>query len=376
MTADDERRARIHLGAALEPGDPLVAHAVTEVSAMSVRQALLDGYPRLDPDGRRRRRLTEVDVDAVLERGSARGLRFLSPDEPGWPASLASLHGVVRESRGGPPLGLWVRGHIDAVGRGRSVAVVGSRAATGYGSAVATEWAARFAEASVDVVSGAAYGIDAAAHRGCLAVGGTTVAVLACGCDQAYPKGNAALLERICDGGALVSEAAPGSPVTRSRFLTRNRLIAALAAVTVVVEAGARSGALSTARWAQELNRTVAAVPGPVTSSLSLGPHQLLRETDAVLTSRPEEVVELVGDLGVDAAARPATPAVPTDALSTDAALVHEALPARRPITVAELIAATGMPVAAVISALTELLTAGLVAGGGDVWRRARATRP
>jgi DNA processing protein len=207
-------------------------------------------------------------------------------------------------------------------------------------------------------------------------VGSPTVAVLACGVDEAYPRGNAALIERIADSGAVMSEAAPGTRVNRGRFLSRNRLIAALGAATAVVEAGVRSGALSTARWALDLGRPVCAVPGPVTSSLSLGAHQLMRESDATLVSRPEEVLELVGDLAAEAAPLPQGDDWVTDALSLDATAVHEAFPARGPVTVAELMAATGIGIAPVLRALTELAGRSLVRGDGDVWsRRAGATR-
>jgi DNA processing protein len=373
---EGERLARVHLSAALEPGDPLVATAVARLSATDVVDMLLRGHDRLDPDGRKRRRLHQVDPDQVWSRSLQAGLSFVVPGDQEWPAPLDVLDSVFRDRRGGLPIGVWVRGHLEVSALRRSVAVVGSRAATAYGTAVSTDWSSRLAERNVLVVSGAAYGVDAAAHRGCLAVAGQTVAVLACGLDEAYPRGNAALIDRIADSGAVLSEAAPGTTVNRGRFLSRNRLIAALAEATVVVEAGVRSGALSTARWALDLGRPVGAVPGAVTSSLSLGAHQLVRESDAMLVSRPEEVLELVGDLSRDAAPLPLADDSATDTLSGDAAAVHEAFPARGPVTVAELMAATGIGVAPVLRALNELAGEGLVRGEGDVWaRRTRATR-
>jgi DNA processing protein len=362
----------MHLSAALEPGDPALAHAVEAVSAREVVAAVLDGYPRLDPDGRLRRRLLEVDPEVVRRDGHRNGLTFLVPGDECWPTSLTRLHDVVRDRRGGTPIGLWARGELDPAALRRSVAVVGSRAATAYGTTVATDWCAQLAERGVTVVSGAAYGVDAAAHRGCLATGGYTVAVLACGLDQAYPRGNAALIDRIGQSGAVLSEVAVGTTVNRGRFLARNRVIAALAAATVVVEAGARSGALSTARWALDLLRPVGMVPGPVTSASSLGPHQMIREQSTVLVSRPDEVVELVGELGADAPLPLAVPARPTDGLGSEAASVHEAMPARGPVTVAQLLAATGLQVPVVVRALGELAAAGLVDGDGDTWRRSR----
>jgi DNA processing protein len=371
---DDERLARMHLSAALEPGDPAVSHAVDAVSARDVVDALLDGYPRLDQDGRRGRRLASVDPHRVREDAVHSGLEFIVPGDEQWPPGLSGLADLVRDRRGGSPFGLWVRGHLDPSALRRSVAVVGSRAATCYGTTVATDWCAQLAEARVATISGAAYGIDAAAHRGSLAVDGYTVAVLACGLDQAYPRGNAALIDRIAQGGAVVSEVATGATVNRGRFLSRNRVIAAMAAATVVVEAGVRSGALSTARWALDLLRPVGMVPGPVTSASSVGPHQMLREHPTVLVSRPDEVVELVGEIGADAAVPLPGLGRATDGLGAQASLVHESLPARGPVTVAELMVSTGLGVSAALRALAELAAAGLVRGHGDTWQRARGS--
>ena len=375
MNVHDERLARVHLSAALEPGEPRVLEAVRLVGAVEVVDRLRRGDSRLDPDGRCGRRLAAVDPRAVAERATARSIDFVVPGDPAWPLGLNDLASIVRDRRGCVPAGLWARGFGDVASLGRSVAVVGSRAATVYGTSVAGEWAAALAQGGVAVVSGAAYGIDAAAHRGALAVDGMTVAVLACGLDQAYPRGNAAMIERISEHGLLLSEAAPGSVVNRGRFLSRNRLIAAIAGGTLVVEAGARSGALSTARWAEQLMRPLAAVPGPVTSAMSVGPHSLVREMRAVLASRPDDVVELVGDMGADAVLPLVKASVPTDGLSHSAALVHDALPTRGQVTVAELMAATGLGVSSVLRACAELADRGLLAGEGDVWTR-RVPRP
>jgi DNA processing protein len=376
MTVDqaEETLARVHLSAALEPGQPVLLEAVRAVGALVVVDRLRRGDSILDADGRNGRRLGEVDPRAVLDRSADLGMRFLTPTSDAWPVSLDDLAGQVRDRRGSVPVGIWVRGELDPSRLARSTAIVGSRAATAYGTGVATEWAAALTEDEVVVVSGAAYGVDAAAHRGALAVGGPTVAVVAGGLDQAYPRGNAALIDRIASGGLVVSEAAPGSVINRGRFLSRNRLIAALAGGTVVVEAGARSGALSTARWASELLRPLAAVPGPVTSSMSVGTHQLLRDQQAVLVNRPADVTELVGRLGADASVPMPTAPRPTDGLSEPASTVHDALPTRGTVTVAELIASTGLAVSRLLPALSELAERGLVEGSADVWRR-RAPR-
>jgi DNA processing protein len=177
--------------------------------------------------------------------------------------------------------------------------VVGARAATTYGCDVASSIAYELAERGVVVVSGAAYGIDGAAHRAALAAGGTTVAVLSSGVDRAYPVGHEALLERIAAQGAVVSEAPPGRHPSRARFLTRNRIIAAMSAGVVVVEAALRSGALNTAHWATQLSTHVMAVPGPVTSAMSAGPHRAVIDRGASLVTDAADVLELVSPVGV-----------------------------------------------------------------------------
>ncbi len=366
--ADEERAARMALCAAAEPGRPQLAAAVRLVGAIEVTSRLRRGDARLDPDGSVARRLAHVDAGEVLEATERACARFLVPDDPEWPAGLADLAGLVRDRRGDVPLGLWVRGTLPLRALGPSLAVVGSRAATSYGTSVATDWAAELAEGGRVVVSGAAYGIDAAAHRGALAVGAPTVAVLAGGVDCPYPRGNSALIDRIASHGLLVSEAAPGSSVNRGRFLSRNRMIAALTRGVLVVEAGQRSGALSTANWALDLLRPVAAVPGPVTSSMSAGPHRMVRDGAAVLVTAPDQVVELVGAYGESLAPDAVPPSHALDDLPPNLLAVREAMPARGSVSVAELVAATGSPVPVVVRALDALAGRGLVTGGGDAW--------
>ena len=218
---------------------------------------------------------------------------MLVPGDDGWP------DGVDRLAH--PPYCLYVRGDADlAALTERSVAVVGSRAASEYGLRVAGDLADGLVARGWTVVSGAAYGIDAAAHRAALAADGPTVAVLACGADRAYPATHRGLLDAVARTGAVVSEVPPGCAPYRSRFLARNRLIAALARATVVVEASLRSGSLTTAREARLLHLPVGAVPGPVTSMASAGCHALVRETDAVLVTDAGEVAELAGHIGED----------------------------------------------------------------------------
>jgi DNA processing protein len=241
------------------------------------------------------------------------------------------------------------------------VSMVGSRAATGYGTHVAGEIAADLAEQGWVIVSGGAYGIDAAAHRGALAAGAATVAVLACGADVAYPRAHRSLYDQIVDTGLVVSEHPPGAAPQRARFLVRNRLIAALSAGTVVVEAAPRSGARSTARHAGELFRQVMAVPGPVTSTLSAGCHQLLRDRpDTVLVTKVDEVVEQVGAMG-EFAERVSGPVRRRDLLGPAVSRVLDAVPVVKRAPVARIATTAGMRADAVGAALAALAANGLV---------------
>lgn len=298
----------------------------------------------------------------VLER---LGGVLLHPAHPGWPPGLDDL-GTA------PPPCLWVRGDADLAGLlVRSVALVGARASTAYGDRVAAELGAGVAERSTTVVSGGAYGIDAAAHRGCLSVPGRTVALLAGGVDRPYPAGNAALLDRVrADGGAVVSEVPPGSAPTRSRFLLRNRLIAALSRATVVVEAAHRSGALSTAARAAALLRPVGAVPGPVTSMASAGCHRLLREGAAVCVTDAAEVVELAGTMGADLTPEPEVPTSPGDGLDDVVRRVLESLPVRRGASVDGVARTAGLGTGETRGALGALELEGLAQRVTGGWRR------
>lgn len=207
-----------------------------------------------------RTRLSLTEAERALERAARVGARLLVPDSAWWPEGFASLDD-------GPPLALWIRGDARRLARlERSLALVGARASTNYGEHVALESAAALSDRGFVIVSGGAYGIDAAAHRATLASGGVTIAFLAGGPDRLYPAGNNELLRRIAVDGVLVAELPPGSAPTRWRFLMRNRLIAAAASATVVVEAGHRSGSLNTAGHAAQMGRPLGAVPGSILS--------------------------------------------------------------------------------------------------------------
>jgi DNA processing protein len=253
--------------------------------------------------------------------------------------------------------------------------VIGARACTAYGEHVTAELVAGLGTSGWTVVSGGAYGIDAVAHRAALAAGGQTIAFLAGGVDRLYPSGNTRLLEAVADGGAVVSEVPPGSVPTKTRFLLRNRLIAASALATVVVEAAWRSGALSTARHAAALLRPVGAVPGPVTSAASAGCHRLLREGSAVCVTDAAEVADLAGGLGSDLAADPVPDARPEDGLGAELRRTLDGLPVRRPVAPESVARSAGLTLVETRSALGRLELAGLAEQDGGLWRRAPGPR-
>ncbi|MGW3853756.1 DNA-processing protein DprA, partial [Micromonospora arida] len=359
MSAEEERRlARIALTWLAEPGTRAVYHLVERHGPVATLDLLLDGG---SPDGWLHTtvaaRSAAGDARAVaaeaLDRADRLGARLVTPDDEEWPAQVASLAAlrlpdVSRRVDGetAPPLCFWVRGSWPlGEALDRSVAVVGARAATGYGQHVATELGYGLAERDWTVVSGGAFGIDAAAHRGALTAGGLTVAVLACGLDRPYPMGNAALFDRIAETGLLVSEWPPGAEPLRPRFLIRNRVIAAGTRGTVLVEASARSGATQTARRAIHSNRVAMVVPGPVTSAMSVGAHEFLREypDKARLVTGVAHVLEEVGRIGADLAPLARGPQRATDALDDEARSLLEALPRRGAMGVDRLSARAGV---------------------------------
>jgi DNA processing protein len=281
------------------------------------------------------------------------------------------LRAEVLDHRGGPPLGLWVKGPTRLDQLGRAVAVVGARSATTYGTEIAAGIAGSLVRAGHPVVSGAAYGIDQAAHRGALAVEGANIAVLACGADRAYPSAHRELLDHLGRTSAVVAEVPPGCAPTRGRFLSRNRLIAALTRGTVVVEAAARSGAQATANRAHRLGKQVMAVPGPVTSAMSVGCHELLRGDDpgALLVASAAHVIDAVGGIGTDLAPAAERPGSPRDSLSDVARRVLDACPVRIGVPPERLAAVAGCDVLEVLRVLPALELAGLVQWTGNGWR-------
>jgi len=365
--AQTERTVRRALGWVVDAGDPEVAELVGRLGAAGAWTAALEGALG---DGTADR-AAKLDLERCCAAEEAAGVRFVVPGDEEWPDGLDDLAGLEPvQRRGGVPLGLWLRGpgHLVALTE-RSVAVVGSRAATAYGNGVAADLAADLADAGVTVVSGGAFGIDAAAHRGALAVGGPSVGVVANGVDVAYPPGNARIFETLAARHLVVSELPPGAHPTRVRFLARNRLIAALSRGTVVVEAAIRSGARNTAGWAAALNRPLMAVPGPVHSSASVGPHLMVRSGQAVLVTRAAEVLELVSAAGQHLIPQDQGPVRRTDALDPTRLGVFEALSARRWRTPGEVATASGVRVPVCLAALAELESLGLATGDARGWR-------
>jgi DNA processing protein len=387
--------ARAALTFLAEPGDPALGALLGFCEPAEVLAAIkADMVPGTGPGcgdspasrkaleralGRWRTRLPGLPDDADIAAACRDGIRLVCPQDPQWPERLDEL-GQAR------PYALWLRGRADLpLACLRSVSVVGSRAATGYGAHVAGEIAAELGERGWAIVSGGAYGIDAAAHRGALVTNATTIAVLACGVDHPYPAGHTDLFADIAAAGLVISEWPPGRHPARLRFLVRNRVIAALSCGTVVVEAGERSGALNTARHAAELGRPLMAVPGPVTSAQSAGCHRIIRDWDATCVTCAADIIEMVSPLGAPHMLAPAggqwPSALPTrgaadpgspplrDELDPDSARVLDALPARGgagPSTIA---------VEAGVDLDTVLRCLGLLAGYGFIERCDRGWR-
>jgi DNA processing protein len=402
----DDSYARAALTYLAEPADRWLTALVKMHGAAVTLDAIRLGRPLARPGqtgavsramDRWRVRLPELPTrDEVTDLGAA-GIRLISPGDPEWPGQLTDLGDDE-------PYALWLRGNADLrFGCLRSVAIVGSRAATSYGAYVAAEFAASVAARGWAVASGGAYGVDAAAHRGALSADGVTVAVLACGVDVPYPAGHADLFDAIAAQGVLVSEWPPGRTVTRLRFLIRNRVIAALATGTLVVEAGQRSGAVNTARHARDLNRCLMAVPGPVTSEQSAGCHQIIRDWQGTLVTSAVQVIEQLSAVTGQARLRshdaPLDAALPRDALPHDAlpfasppvllpspvvardqldlesAKVLDAMPARAGLSTAGVAQRAGVAPGTALRCLGELASGGFVERCEAGWRLRRTPR-
>jgi DNA processing protein len=326
-----------------------IIEAVREVDA-AASDALTDTVP--DALLRWLPRLLSVTVVRAIEQAAHVEARLLTPGDPCWPGGLEDL-GVHA------PIALWCRGQIEAcAATERSISLVGARASTGYGEHVAMEAAAGLVDRGFAIVSGAAYGIDGMAHRAALASRGLTIAVLAGGVDRFYPSGHDALLGRIVETGAVLSELPCGAAPTRWRFLQRNRLIAAASQATIVLEAGWRSGSLNTAGHAAALGRPLGAVPGPVTSPTSAGCHRLIRDYGAICVTNAAEMAELAGGPAGHGVA-PDPHDVGEERRSADETRVRDALSQRSARSVADIANRAGMTVSSVEAVLGTLALEG-----------------
>jgi DNA processing protein len=378
MSIDKVRLARAYLSCVAEPPAPALAAFVAEVGPVKAAELVRAGRVPPAVEGQTSARRTEDRAEDDLRRVRELGGRLVIPEDDEWPAwpfnalAIAAAHGL---RCGLEPLALWVRGKANVAELAeRAVAVVGSRAASGYGQHVATEFGYGLAEAGIVVVSGAAYGIDGCAHRGALAAGGATIAVLACGVDVPYPAGHAGLIARIPEDGLVVSEYPPTHTPARHRFLTRNRLIAALGDGTVVVEAGRRSGAKNTAASTSALGRVLMAVPGPITSASSTGCHELLRSGEAVAVSSVEEVIESTGRIGADLVESRRQSATTIGPPQGDAMRVHEALGLETGHSADKIAVESGVALSTVRALLPEFELAGLAERVDSGWKRSHTT--
>ena len=390
---DKERIARAALARLMEPQDSVglaLVRAVGAVEALGVAsgelrtgQSLEQEISSLLVDGggasswaglpaslrRWAPRVADLAPDRDLETMRRLGGRLIIPGDDLWPGQLADLG--LQE-----PLCLWWRGQERQLPSARqTIALVGSRDSTNYGASVTGDLAYGLAQRGYTVVSGGAYGIDAHAHRGALSGGVAsvpTIAVMAGGVDRFYPSGNEDLLRAVSIQGSVISEVPPGSAPTRYRFLQRNRIIAALASVTVVVEARWRSGALNTAHHAETIGRVVAAVPGSIHSANSAGCHRLLRDGGAICVTDVGEIAELAGAIGEATSEEKDSEAAVHDGLSLEDLILLDALPLRSTSSVEKLTVVAGLSADSVRAGLGRLGLLGLAGSEGGGWKRVK----
>ncbi|TQO20910.1 DNA processing protein [Rhodoglobus vestalii] len=383
----EDRFARATWSGLAEPGDRLAGRAVRQLGPSRALTAVVDHWsaarfaaeltqesdpvPEDDMRQAMERWLPRLKSDSALIalRQAARfGARLFTPEDALWPARLNDLDWHA-------PFALWVRGTDAALaGLVNGMALVGARAATGYGEHITMEASAGLVDRGYTIVSGAAYGIDGMAHRAAIASQGLTVAFLAGGVDRFYPSGHDSLLTRIVDNGAVISELPCGSPPTKWRFLQRNRLIAAASVATVVLEAGWRSGSLNTAGHAATLGRPLGAVPGPVTSAASAGCHRLIRDYDAVCVTNPDQMAELAPLDHEAGVLHPEPHSAAEDAgvlHSTETTRLLDALSARSARTTDDIAARSGLALAVVRARLGMLELDGRVSESERGWKQA-----
>lgn len=372
VVTEAERLARATISLVTEPGDVRCLGLTRQLGGVQFLEVL-----RQQPDLRTEfaaaaGRLSEANPERTLEQADRTGIRFIIPGDDEWPHQIDDLAdaGMLQE-RGEVPVGLWVKGPLRLNELGDSLAIVGARSSTTYGDEVASEIAAVVGGAGRTVVSGAAYGIDYAAHRGAVSAGAPTVAVLACGVDRVYPEGHSAMLRHLGEHCAIVAESPPGSSPFRIRFLARNRLIAALTSGTLVVEAAVRSGALNTTNWAGMLNRVVMGTPGPLISAASQGVHHLIRSGGASLVTGGEDVLELLARAGDSLVAEPRAPEAARDRLPVRVRQVLDAVPVSRGAPSESIAVVAGLGASEVDDVLRSLEENGFVERMPHGWRLA-----
>lgn len=395
MQLDNERRSRAGLSRLMEPQDAAglaLVQVAGAVDALRIATGQLSAGPEVEreitallseggsPTGwaglasslkRWQPRIPDLAAERDLATMARLGGRLIIPSDDLWPVQLADLG--IQE-----PICLWWRGQEQQLpGATTSIALVGSRDSTSYGAAVTGDIAYSLAQRGFTVVSGGAYGIDAHAHRAALAGASDavpTIAVMAGGVDRFYPSGNEDLLRAVCNQGAVLAEVPPGSAPTRYRFLQRNRIIAALSAVTVVVEARWRSGALNTAHHAETLGRAVGAVPGSVHSANSAGCHRLLRDGGAVCVTDAAEIAELAGPSGSALPDPRHGQAAVQDGLTLEDLILLDALPLRSTTSVEKLSVVAGLSQESVRAGLGRLGLLGLAVSERGGWKRGKST--
>ena len=285
---NSEKAARLELFAAIEGGSTFWTSEIASQGVIQTLHSIKDGFYRSSKGEKTLSQIHPGGADELVTLIDNAGGSFLTPEDLGWPTQLNDLAAM--------PIGLIVKGRVECLSQ-RSIAIVGTRNPTPYGARIASDFAAGFVDREWLIVSGGAYGIDTHAHKGALIAEGVTIAVIASGIDINYPAGNERLFSEIAELGAIVSEVMPGTPAFPSRFLTRNRIIAALSKSTLVVEAAFRSGSLRTARDAAELLRPVMAIPGPINSPTSEGTHRLIGERAAEIVTSVADAIELISSL-------------------------------------------------------------------------------
>ena len=383
-SADLVRLARVALGHLVEPGNRELGRLVYRVGPVDALRRLRGAAPARLAAAVATRLGTEDPMrlaEAALGRAQRLGARIVTPEDAEYPSQLADLIRLSRDVADPvqrdtfPPQCIWLRGPRSlAEACERSVAVVGARASTSYGQHVATQLGYGLAERGWTVVSGGAFGIDAAAHRGALSAGGDTIAVLPGGIDRPYPLSHGALFDRIAEQGLLLSEWPPGADPHRRRFLIRNRVIAALTRGTVMVEANLRSGARFTLGRARDLARVALAVPGPVTSVMSAGCHEALRQEGTILVTGVEHVIEACGRFGIDLAPVPHAAAGARDGLTPLQSQILDGVRPRKILTAEAIAAAVGVGEREARRILPGLQQAGFVTRVGSGYRLARAS--